>query len=461
MSNWSFDLSPQMVPQVKTKWRTIATPIPVPASRSLFQTLEQCEAVSMHGQMPIVWDKAEGCQVSDPWGNTWIDFTSTIFVANAGHGNPEICKAIQDCIDKPLLHSYSYATPVRVEFLRELTHAAPYGLDKAFLLSAGTEATECALKLMRLHGIKQGKRRRGIICFEGNWHGRTVGAQMMGYNQEQKKWIGYLDPDIHHLPFPYPWLSIDDAEDFFMTAFETLCHEKGLNPHQDICGFMLETFQGWAAAFYPPAFVQAVRKVADEIGALVCFDEMQAGFGRTGKLFGFEHYHVQADLLCCGKGISSSLPLSAVIGRDEILDLASIGSMSSTHSANPMSCAACLANLRYILKHNLPARSAALGEYMLNRLKAMQKRFSPVFSWVLGRGLLAGLHFHHKGGSPAGKLASRICELAMQRGLILVHTGRESIKLGPPLTIPQEALDEGLDVLETCIADAIAERHNI
>ena len=218
---------------------------------------------------------------------------------------------------------------------------------------------------------------------------------------------------------------------------------------------MLETFQGWAAAFYPSEFVRTIRAFADRTDSLVTFDEMQYGFGRTGKLFGFEHYGVKADILCCGKGISSSLPLSAVIASREIMDLPDTGSMSSTHSANPMACAGAHASLRVILEERLSERSAALGGHMHARLNKMRERHAGCFSHVLGKGLLAGLHFNAGDSTPLSSLATDICERAMQKGLILVHTGRESIKIGPPLTIPEEALDEGLDVLEECLAEAV------
>jgi len=455
MSNWTFDLTPQNVPPVSTRWRRIATALPVPESLPLFASLDGTESVSMHGQMPIVWDKAEGCQVFDPWGNTWIDFTSTIFLANAGHGHPEVVKAIRRCLDKPLLHTYSYANQERISYLKTLIDAAPANMEKAFLLSAGTEATECALKLMRLYGKHKKKRRLGLVCFEGNWHGRTMGAQMMSHNPGQKEWIGYLDPNIHHLPFPYPWRDIQNPARYFTQSLEALCREKELDPRHDICGFMLETFQGWAAAFYPPEFVRAIRALADSVDALVAFDEMQSGFGRTGKLFGFEHYGVKADILCCGKGISSSLPLSAVIASREVMDLPDIGSMSSTHSANPMACAGAEASLRVILEEKLSERSAALGEHMHKRLNEMRGKYAAGLSHVLGQGLIAGLHFNTGDARPLPALATAICEKAMRQGLILVHTGRESIKIGPPLTIPQEALDEGLDVLDVCIAEAV------
>ena len=147
----------------------------------------------MHGQLPVVWDRAEGFQVHDAWGNTWIDFTSTIFVTNAGHGNAEIIDSLQAVLRKPLLHSYTYATKERADYIEQLVKVTPAQFEKAFLLSAGTEATECALKLMRLQAAKTGKRRPGILCFEGNWHGRTMGpdAELESVPEE---WIGFHDP---------------------------------------------------------------------------------------------------------------------------------------------------------------------------------------------------------------------------------------------------------------------------
>jgi len=150
-------------------------------------------------------------------------------------------------------------------------------------LSMYTEAVEVALKLMRIVGKKRGKKKPIVISFENNWHGRTMGAQMLSSDEKQKEWIGYLDPNIHHLPFPYPWIE-KDSEKFFTENIEKLIKEKNINPDQDICGFMLETFQGWGAIFYPPEFVKAIETFAKKRNILVAFDEMQAGFGRTGKL---------------------------------------------------------------------------------------------------------------------------------------------------------------------------------
>jgi len=457
MSGWNFNMVPQNVSKVETKYRRIVTPLPVPQSLPLFESLDRFESISMHGQMPVVWDHAEGFQVYDAWGNMWLDFTSTIFVANSGHGNPRIVKALHGVLEKPLLHTYTYCSQERVDYIRYLIENTPSQFEKAFLLSAGTEATECALKLMRMYGWKKGKKRPGVIAFEGNWHGRTMGAQMMGYKPEQKEWIGHLDPNIYHLSFPYPWRSeaVIDPEKFFEESMAALLKEKGLSPGEDLCGFMMETFQGWGALFYPPEFVQAVERFARKYDMLLTFDEMQAGFGRTGKLFGYMHYGVEPDLLCCGKGASSSLPLSIVLGRTELLDLPEIGSMSSTHSANPMVCAAGKANLEALLEDGLIENSRVLGEMFIQELERIKSCFSGYISLVSGKGLLAALHFNDPEGTPLAGLCNIICENLMRRGLLVVHTGRESIKLAPPLVITDEALREGLQVLYETITDCI------
>ena len=230
MSNFAFSQEPVLVPQVNSKYRRIKTEIPAPEAIPLLQKIKKYESSSMHGQMPIVWDRAEDFQVFDAWGNIWIDFTSTIFLANAGHGNKRVVKEIRNQLDKPLLHTYSYATEIRAQYLQYLIEATPQQFEKAFLISAGTESTEVALKLTRLRAEKINKRKPGIIGFEGNWHGRTLGAQMLSHAPDQKGWIGYLDPNIYHLAFPYPWIIEvqKNPKKFFNKSIDRLLNEKKL-----------------------------------------------------------------------------------------------------------------------------------------------------------------------------------------------------------------------------------------
>lgn len=461
MSGLGFSHVPVEVSKVNTKYRTINTKIPVPESIPILQRVYETESHSMHGQLPIIWDRAEGFQVYDSWGNKWLDFSSTIFVTNAGHGNKRIVEALRKVIDKPLLHTYTFTSPERFEYLDYLISNTPAQFEKAFLLSAGTEATEAALKLMRLNGIKRGKKKGGILCFEGNWHGRTMGAQMMGWNPAQKEWIGFLDPNIYHLPFPYPWRTeaMENPRKYFRDSIAELISKNNFDAKTDLCGIMMETFQGWGAVFYPKEFVQEVAAFAKENNLLLTFDEMQAGFGRTGELFGYMNYGVEPDLLACGKGASSSLPLAVVLGSKDIMDLPEVGSMSSTHSANPLVCAAGLANMKALLEDGLIKNCKELGVRFHQALHDVKATYSSFISSVQGTGLLAAVIFNDKDGKALSKLCDLISEKCLQTGLLVVHTGRESIKLAPPLMISEEALMEGVKTFSDAVADSIKEMY--
>lgn len=460
MAGYVFSLDPVDVPKVKTKYRLINTAIPAPGTREIFERLDKVESRSMHGQLPLAWNRAEDFTIYDIAENQWIDFTSTIFVANVGHSNSTVSKAMIKAIEHPLYSCYAYANSVRADYLEQLISFAGQPFEKAFLLSAGTEATEAVLKLIRMYAQKVKKRRRGIICIENNWHGRTLGAQMLSSNAAQRDWIGYQDADIHHIPFPYPWAMIDgmDGERFLQLGLKQL-EKKGVCLATDICGFFLETFQGWGAVFYPKDYVQAIERVCRENGILLAFDEMQSGFGRTGKAFGYEHYGVSPDLIACGKGMGGGIPLSGVIGRSEIMDLPEVGNMSSTHSANPLVCSAGLAVLSELNTKCLVTESARKGALLQRALDDMKSRFHDRIKYVLGEGLIRAIHFRRpEDGGPDSSLPSRVAERCMQKGVLVVHTGRESIKLGPPLTITDEALLEGVSVISESISELISDK---
>jgi 4-aminobutyrate aminotransferase-like enzyme len=287
-----------------------------------------------------------------------------------------------------------------------------------------------------------------------------MGAEMLKGDPLQSAWIGHRDPHMHHLPFPYPWAakgSPNEKYDWGKHFAEDMRVLEAQGLHFDnIAGFIIESYLGWGAIFYPVAYIQALADFAKKHNCLITFDEIQGGFGRTGKLFVYQHYGVEPDMLCLGKALSGSLPLSAVIGSRKIMDLPEFGSMSSTHSANPLCCAAGLANLEAIESRNLIAESERKGGILHRRLGEFKKKYADRISWIFGKGLLAGVLFKDpETGEPDGFFASRVCEKAMQKGLLLVHTGRESIKIGPPLTIPEEALEEGLEIFDESIGETI------
>jgi 4-aminobutyrate aminotransferase-like enzyme len=458
MAGHVFSRKPVDVPFVNTKYRTISTPIPAPGTEQILALLDRYESRSMHGQLPLIWERAFEASVFDFVGNCWIDFTSTIFVANVGHSNVRVASAMQAMLEAPISSCYAYPNGKRAEYLQKLIEFAGPPFEKAFLLSAGTEATEAAMKLMRMYGQKLGKRRRGIICIEGNWHGRTMGAQMMSSNKAQREWIGFDDADIHHIPFPYPWVLNGSSPETFLDSGLASLASSGVDLDHDVCGFMLESFQGWGSVFYPKEFVRAIEQVCRNHNILLTFDEMQAGFGRTGRRFGFQHYDVTPDLIACGKGMGGGVPLSGVLGRAEVMDLPDIGNMSSTHSANPLVCAAGLAVIEELEQRDLVSEAARKGELLFRGLNAIKERFPDRISTVLGNGLIAAVLFQTpQNGSADGPFASRVAERCMQKGLLVVHTGRESIKIGPPLTIPDQALLEGIEVLCEAIAEVASE----
>ncbi|MBF0423995.1 MAG: aminotransferase class III-fold pyridoxal phosphate-dependent enzyme [Magnetococcales bacterium] len=454
MAGHQFSRDPQTVPHVNTPNRRIQTAIPAPGTRAILERLDRVESRSMHGQLPLVWDRAEDFNIYDAADNKWIDFTSTIFVANVGHSNARVSAAIKAVVDRPLYSCYAYGNEIRASYLERLVAFAGAPFTKAFLLSAGTEATEAGIKLMRMQAQKVGKRRRGIICIEGNWHGRTMGAQMLSSNLAQRDWIGYQDQDIHHIPFPYPWSLEGTTPEAFLTQGLERLGGQGIDLAQDIAGFMLETFQGWGAVFYPKEFLQAIENSCRKNGILLAFDEMQSGFGRTGRTFGYLHYEVTPDLICCGKGMGGGVPLSGVLGRGEIMDLPDVGNMSSTHSANPLVCAAGMAVLQELEDRHLVTEAARKGDLLFSTLEGLRQRFPHRISRVLGKGMIAAVLFHSPAtGEADGPFTSLVAERCMQKGLLVVHTGRESIKIGPPLTISDAALLEGVEVLGEAIAE--------
>ena len=454
-----FDIVPRVVPPVETKYRRIATALPHPDSLPTLEKLREFEPQSMRGQPPLVWDRAEDIFVYDKYGNRWLDWSSGVLVTNAGHAAPEICAAIVNQVESRLLHNYCFPSEERAALCECLAGLAPEGLKKVFLLTTGSEATECAIKLARAHGIRVGGRKKiGIVGFERGFHGRTLGSQQAGGMAGQKDWIVNLDPAILNAPFPDGYWQEDTRFSVFLDAIK----HAGFAP-ENIAGVMMESYQGVGPDFAPVEYVRALADWCQQNRVVLIFDEVQAGFGRTGKFWAFEHYDVTPDLICCGKGISSSLPLSAVIGRQEIMDQFGPGSMTSTHTGNPVCCAAALAGIRKIVSQGLTANAAALEPILLAGLKQLQLRNPAVIGHVTARGLVGGLQFVKWGRKePDHDLAHNVIERCFHKGLLMfspVGAWGQTVKIAPPLTIPRDALEEGLSVLAEATAEAIEARY--
>jgi len=458
MATKEFPLEPNEVPKVSTKYRTIITKIPVPESLGTLQRLRALEPRSMGGQPPILWDHGRGVCVSDKYGNTWLDFSSGVLVTSSGHARPEVVNAISDMAQNHLYHTYCFPSEIRAQLVEKITSLLPPPLKRVFLLTTGSEATECCIKLVRTFALRNfSEKKKILVTFDNAFHGRTMGAQLAGGSPGLKEWLGGPDPAFVQVPFPDGFRQ----EDTSFKVFEKSLAEQGVNP-DDVCGVMSETYQGCNGTLMPAGYAQQLRKWCDKHNAKLIFDEIQAGFGRCGKWFGFQHMGVVPDLAACGKGISGGMPLSAVLGTDELMDMYGPGEMTSTHSANPICSAAALANLEVIEKEDLVGNAAALAPILAEGAERIAKASGGKIGRVASTGLIAALQFTKPGTTePDPEPAWEMVKRCVQRGVMLfAPVGKNGccIKINPPLVINEEALREGLDVMEQVAAEIGAEQ---
>ena len=450
-----FPLTPVEVKPISTRFRRLSGMLPNEQTVREIKKLRSAESLSMRGQPPVIWDRAEGVNIYDAYGNMWLDFSSGVLITNAGHGRKKIADAIIRQASRPLLTTYCFPNQPRVELVQKLVVLAPEGLNKVFLLSTGAESTECALRLMRTHGRKIGGDNKSIIVsFENAFHGRTMGAVQMGGMAGGKAWIKNFDPEIVHIPFPDGFR----CEDVSFELFEKTLAELGVEP-DNVAGVMTETYQGIGPNFMPKQYAKDLRQWCDRYDALLCFDEIQAGFGRCGTMWGFEVYDVVPDLFCIGKGFSSSLPISAVLGREKVMDLYGPNEMTSTHSGNPVCCAAALANIEVIEQEKLVENSARVGQVLKEHLQAIKNEFADVIGFAPSKGLVGGLLMVKKGSKePNYELAWDVVNLCFRKALLMfapVGVGGGCVKIAPPLCITEEAVKEGCDVIREAIKELV------
>ena len=450
-----FPLASTEVKPVSTKYRKLSGSIPNPKTIEAIEKLREAEPLSMRGQPPVIWDRAEGVNVYDAYGNMWLDFSSGVLVTNAGHGCKKIADAIISQASRPLLTTYCFPNQPRIELVRKLVSLAPEPLNKAFVLSTGAEATECALKLMRTHGRKTGGDGKNIIIsFEDSFHGRTLGAQQMGRLGGGHAWIKNLDPEIVQVPFPDGFR----CEDTGFDLFEKTLAKLGVEP-SNVAGVISETYQGAGPNFMPKQYAKDLRQWCSKNGVLLCFDEVQAGFGRCGAMWGFELYDVVPDLFCIGKGVTSSLPLSGVIGREQVMDLYGPNAMTSTHSGNPICCAAALASIEVIEQEGLVENAARVGKVLQKHLQQIKSEFSDVIGFAPGAGLVGGLLMVRKGTKdPDYELAWNVVDRCFRKGLLMfapVGLGGGCVKIAPPLCISEQAVAEGCEVIREAVQEAV------
>ena len=367
-------------------------------------------------EMPVKWNKARDFNVYDDKGNKWIDMTSGIFVTNAGHSNPLINEAIKNQVDSGLSFAYQYNTDIRNEFIEKLLEISPSHFNKVVLLNSGSEATDAAYRLIKLWGKKKNK--KYIVVFTGNYHGRVLGSDLMGGTSTSTDWCNLKDGDE---------LDLND-----------------LPPLDETACFFLETYQGWGAWLYPQKYIDKLYKISRDNNILFCFDEVQSGFYRMGELYGYMTYgDYKPDLITLGKGLTSSLPLSAILSTEEIIDIDSSANLSSTHAGNAICCAAGLANLNFLTSdelHNDFQERVELFERLNKELE--QEEGVEV---VNVKGMVSAIIVKD------GDMGNYVTENCIKNGVLTVWTKRESIKLGPPLTISKSAIVESMGVIRDFI----------
>ncbi len=442
-----YSLKPAATVRIKTKYRSIVTDLPVPESLPVFKKLDKYEPVSMQGQPPIIIDHSESFSVFDRWGNQWIDFSSGVLISNVGNSHPAIRKALHEMIEKPLLSTYVFSHEKRAELVELLCEIFPFKGYKVFLLSTGSEATENAIKLARTYGMeKYGPGKKYIVGFIDSFHGRTMGAQLAGGMEKGKKWLGDPDTSFVHVPFPDGYKNENTGFDLFT---ETL-NSSGIKP-EEVCGVICESYQGVGPDFFPVSYARNLENWCRENDVLLIMDEIQAGFGRTGKLFAFQHYGIKPDIVTCGKGISSSLPISAVIGREDIMGLYGPGSMTSTHSGSPLPVAAAVENIKLLKSGSYIKNAEELGPVLKNGLLDIRKKHPLQAGCVHSLGLVAGIQIVRPGTKePDSETAFRINERCFRKGLLMfapVGIAGECVKIAPTLDITEDALKEGISVL--------------
>jgi 4-aminobutyrate aminotransferase-like enzyme len=350
-----------------------------------------------------------------------------------------------------------FAHEKRAELTRilQLLSPDPENYD-VFLLSTGSEAIENSIKLSKTFSLqKYGHRKKYIVSFKNAFHGRTLGAQLAGGIDKQREWIVDEGRTFIRVPFPDGYKNENISFDLFLESLKTY----NVKP-DEISGVITESYQGVGPDFIPYEYAQNLQTFCQEHDIVMICDEVQSGFGRTGRWFGFEHYDIRPDLIACGKGLSSSLPISAVIGRKDIMDLYEPGSMTSTHSGSPLPVAAALESIRIIEREDLIENARRLGGVLLSELKKIKEKYPETLGCVHGMGLVAGVQVVRRGTKqPAPDIALKINERCFQKGLLMfapVGIGGECIKIAPPLMINEDALRESISVLREACAEVLA-----
>jgi 4-aminobutyrate aminotransferase / (S)-3-amino-2-methylpropionate transaminase / 5-aminovalerate transaminase len=428
----------------------LRTEIPGPRSREILEREARAVARPLIVHAPVVAAEARGSTITDVDGNTLIDFVGGVGVMNVGHGHPAVVEAIHEQADRFLHTDFTVvAYELYVELAERLGVLVPIsGETRAAFFNAGTEAVENAVKLARLH-----TGRPAVVAFDGAFHGRTLLAlTMTSKTHPYKLGLGPFAPEVYRAPYPNTYRGPDAAE-----ALDALEHMFSTQvPAEHVAAIVFEPQQGEGGFLpAPPAFVEGLRRICDEHGIVLVADEVQTGFGRTGRMFGMEHFAVEADLVIVAKSIAGGLPLSGVVGRAEIMDGAHSGAIGGTFIGNPVALAAASAVLDVYEDEHLVERAQMVGEILRSRMLEWQERWAQIGD-VRGLGAMLAIELvsDRNPKAPAPDLTADVIDAALRRGLLLLKAGvyGNCIRVLCPLTISDAELGEGLDVWEEALA---------
>ena len=400
---------------------------------------------------PVYIERGVNAELWDVEGNRYIDFGTGIAVCNTGHSNPRVVAAVQEQVER-FSHTCVMVTPYEsaVRLAEQLNELVPGDTPKkSIFVTTGAEAVENTIKIARAH-----TGRRGVIAFNGGFHGRTLMAMgLTGKVTPYKNLFGPFPGEVYHAPYPieYHGVSVDDALKALHNLFKV-----DIAP-TDVAAIIVEPVQG-EGGFYPAPdeFMQALRAVCDEHGIVMIADEIQTGFGRTGRFFASEYADIEPDLVTVAKGMAGGYPLAAVTGKTEIMDAPLPGGLGGTYGGSPVGCAAALAVIDEIRERGLVDRALEIGARFRSRLEALQAKHPQTIGHLrCERGAMIAMELVENGDveQPAADLTKSLVGSAYEHGLVLLSCGVNGnvIRFLPALTISDELIEEGLDILETCL----------
>ena len=423
-----------------TKTIELKTAVPGPRSREILERKGRVVAEPLSIYLELVIAEARGATLTDVDGNTFIDFTGGVGRLNVGHSHPRVVEAVQEQIAR-FSHTDFTIVPYEsyVALAERLCELAPIGGElRAAFFNAGAEAIENAVKFARSY-----TKRPAVIAFDGGFHGRTLLAlSLTSKTHPYKAGLGPFAPETYRVAFD----DLDELERAFATRVAA----------EEVAAIVFEPVQGESGFIVPSGeFVRGLRRICDERGIVLVADEVQTGFGRTGRMFAMEHFGVEPDLMAVAKSIAAGLPLSGVIGRAAIMDAPGDSAIGGTYVGNPVAIAAAHAVLDVIAEERLAERAGEIGEAIRARMEDWRERF-PSVADVRGLGAMLAIEIR-KEGEPAADLATAVVEAAAERGLLLPKAGINGncIRVLTPLVVSDAELDEALGVWEEALEQAL------